>query len=363
MPKIYDEVLKQEVYVQEKITPEIGKDIPLEDIKPDIEVSIEDIDDDIDDGIQKEEDQQKQLQSLFVRAAGAGNTAMKKNCRVLQSGFANITQSFHNANSYDRHGKYWNYYHGGLDLVKNPHYLDYITPHTAGTVVGIRTNCKGFEPNGSYGNYVLVKHKNGYFTMYAHLAVGTIKVKLGQKVTRSTVLAYMDNTGTSYGGHLHWEVRNKSGVRIDPEPYLNADLPNMSKVTFRTYDLKKKAWLPAVKNGTAGVNTAGNAGHKMGAITIKSDTLKRYRIKRRGLKGWEDATFEYGTTEGLYAGNKKRAITAIAIKDKKLAYKVQFLDGTWSSTVYGKNYDIEKPKTGYAGDGKKPIAQIMIWVI
>ena len=35
----------------------------------------------------------------------------------------------------------------------------------------------------------------------------------------------MGNSGNSYGAHLHFEVRNESDGRIDPTPYLDADLP------------------------------------------------------------------------------------------------------------------------------------------
>ena len=148
------------------------------------------------------------------------------NSRVIKGKATTMTQPFHNAG-----GKGYNYYHGGVDLTGfNGSYniLDWIVAHTAGTVVGLRTDCTGYE-NGSYGNYVLLQHSNKYYTMYAHLAYGHVKVKLGQTVKTGETLGYMDNTGHSFGGHLHWEVRTPSGVKIDPEPYLDADLPGMLK--------------------------------------------------------------------------------------------------------------------------------------
>ena len=144
--------------------------------------------------------------------------------RVIQGKQTTMTQPFHYTGE-----KGYSYYHSGVDLTGfNGSYniLDWIVAHSAGTVVDLRLNCTGFE-EGSYGNYVLLKHSNGYFTMYAHLAYGFVKVKLGQTVKKGEVLGYMDNTGTSYGGHLHWEVRTPAGEMIDPEPYLNADLPGM----------------------------------------------------------------------------------------------------------------------------------------
>lgn len=137
-----------------------------------------------------------------------------------------MTQPFHYAGE-----KGYNYYHGGVDLVGtngNYNILDWITAHSDGVVVDIRTNCTGYE-DGTYGNYVLLKHSNNYYTMYAHLAYGYVRVVYGQVVKKGDVLGYMDNTGHSFGGHLHWEVRTPAGVCIDPEPYINADLPGMLK--------------------------------------------------------------------------------------------------------------------------------------
>ena len=296
---------------------------------------------------------------------------MQSKCRVLQSGDANITQTFHRANTTDRHGRYWDYYHGGIDLVRNPHYLDWIVAHTAGTVVGIRVNCTGFEGGGSYGNYVLLKHKNGYYTMYAHLAFGTQKVKLGDKVKKGQVLAYMDNTGTSYGGHLHWEVRNKEGGRIDPEPYLNADLPGMNKksVTARGYDATKKAWLPKVKNKTLATTTQiiGNPYHRLGAVTIKVANIKNfegYNVWTNGKKTFGKKITEYGVHKGEYAGSKLRGAVAVAIDCPSVAFKVKIKKTQkWLPTVYGKHYNLKDPVKGDAGNGKDIIDEIIIWIV
>lgn len=145
-------------------------------------------------------------------------------CRVLQSRDCRITQPFHYKGD-----KGYTYYHGGIDLVRYFAQLDWIVAHTEGKVIGIETKYTGQVRDGSYGNYVWVMHPNGYSTFYAHLAYNTIKVHLGEYVTKGQVLGYMDNTGHSEGGHLHWEVRTPENVQIDPEPYLNAELPNSYK--------------------------------------------------------------------------------------------------------------------------------------
>jgi len=59
---------------------------------------------------------------------------------------------------------------------------------------------------GQYGNYVRIRHANGYQTAYAHmrnLAPGTIA---GARVRQGQVVGYLGSTGLSSGPHLHYEV-------------------------------------------------------------------------------------------------------------------------------------------------------------
>ena len=76
---------------------------------------------------------------------------------------------------------------------------------------------KGYEPLG-FGNYIVIRHRYGFFTKYAHL--DKVYVKEGQNVTQGEVVGAMGNTGLSTGPHLHYEVRIGSQV-VDPERYLN----------------------------------------------------------------------------------------------------------------------------------------------
>ena len=167
---------------------------------------------------------------------------MARKCRVLQSGVCDVTCW------YGQDG------HKGIDLVnvnsQGTHILGWIVAHSEGEVVSLRTDCKGWEGNGSYGNYVKLRHNDGYYTLYAHIAYGTIKVKKGQHVSKGQVLGYMGATGFADGGHLHWEVRNTSDSRIDPTPYLDKDLPNNDKLINVYYRVKTKenGWLDEVKN-------------------------------------------------------------------------------------------------------------------
>lgn len=57
---------------------------------------------------------------------------------------------------------------------------------------------------GAYGNYVKIKHRNGMYTVYAHLS--KIFVNVGQRVNKGCKIALSGNTGRTTGPHLHYEV-------------------------------------------------------------------------------------------------------------------------------------------------------------
>jgi murein DD-endopeptidase MepM/ murein hydrolase activator NlpD len=68
-----------------------------------------------------------------------------------------------------------------------------------------------------YGNLVVIDHRNGYETRYAHLQA--FFVTAGQSVGQGTQIGAMGSTGNSSGVHVHFEIRHK-GVRKNPEMYL-----------------------------------------------------------------------------------------------------------------------------------------------
>jgi len=57
---------------------------------------------------------------------------------------------------------------------------------------------------GSYGNVIVIDHKFGMMTRYAHLS--SFNVRAGQRVKRGEVVGLVGSTGRSNGPHLHYEV-------------------------------------------------------------------------------------------------------------------------------------------------------------
>lgn len=69
----------------------------------------------------------------------------------------------------------------------------------------------------SYGYNIVISHKNGMETRYAHLS--KIEVNKGAKVKQGQLIGYSGNTGQSTGPHLHFEVII-NGKKEDPLNYI-----------------------------------------------------------------------------------------------------------------------------------------------
>jgi murein DD-endopeptidase MepM/ murein hydrolase activator NlpD len=66
---------------------------------------------------------------------------------------------------------------------------------------------------GGYGNLVVIDHREGFQTWYAHLS--SVTSWRGEVVTGGTRIGYVGSTGYSTGPHLHFEVRH-GNTPVDP---------------------------------------------------------------------------------------------------------------------------------------------------
>jgi murein DD-endopeptidase MepM/ murein hydrolase activator NlpD len=105
------------------------------------------------------------------------------------------------------------YRHQGIDF-----------PVPEGTQVGaagVGTTIFAGYNNGGFGNLVVVQHRLGYTSWYAHLS--SITSWVGEQVEGGTRIGYVGSTGRSTGPHLHFEVR-RYDTPIDPAPLFVAPL-------------------------------------------------------------------------------------------------------------------------------------------
>lgn len=65
---------------------------------------------------------------------------------------------------------------------------------------------KAVSQTTSYGKHVIIKHKDGSRSLYAHMS--SLNVKQGDSVKQGDILGVMGETGNAAGVHLHFEYSN-----------------------------------------------------------------------------------------------------------------------------------------------------------
>ncbi|MEV6615499.1 M23 family metallopeptidase [Streptomyces sp. NPDC051051] len=121
------------------------------------------------------------------------------------------TRRFRLSAGYAARGSHWAHRHTGQDFA-----VPGGTPvYAVGPGTVRATTC-----GDGFGNQVVVRHPDGYFTQYAHLS--RIDVRRGGRVAAGQRLGLAGATGNVTGPHLHFEVRITPymGSAVSPLPWL-----------------------------------------------------------------------------------------------------------------------------------------------
>ena len=89
----------------------------------------------------------------------------------------------------------------------------------------------------SYGNYVIIKHDDGKYTIYAHLKKSGVKTS--GTVKQGDVIGYIGNSGSSSDWHLHFQIftnpSNLSSSSLNP-------MPTNTNITIRNKYVLPDGW-------------------------------------------------------------------------------------------------------------------------
>jgi len=107
-------------------------------------------------------------------------------------------------------GSRWGKPHEGLDIAAQRG--SHILASNSGVTV-----YSGNELGG-YGNIIVIAHRGGFFSVYAHNKDNY--VTKGQIVKKGQVIGRVGNTGKSTGPHLHFEVR-RQGQPLNPSKFVS----------------------------------------------------------------------------------------------------------------------------------------------
>lgn len=115
-------------------------------------------------------------------------------------------------------------FHRGIDITTRAGSL--VMASADGTVHSTRWR-------SAYGKTVILKHRFGLSTVYAHLS--DYNVKPGDWIRRGQVIGFVGNTGRSTGPHLHYEVRI-GDMSVNPLRYLShqarVKLPKLERINI-----------------------------------------------------------------------------------------------------------------------------------
>jgi murein DD-endopeptidase MepM/ murein hydrolase activator NlpD len=101
---------------------------------------------------------------------------------------------------------------------------------------------------GQYGNYIRIRHANGYQTAYGHMSRLAQGAAPGVKVRQGQVIGFVGSTGLSSGPHLHFEVLvnnqfvDPMSIQVPREHQLvERELGEFQKERARIDDLMRRA--------------------------------------------------------------------------------------------------------------------------
>ena len=116
--------------------------------------------------------------------------------------------------TYGQQGALWKAGHKGIDLVAENRDI-YSTCDGVVRVVA-------YDATG-WGQYVSIGDSQGRRHLFCHLVQGSVRVKAGDRVTRTTVIGTMGASGNVTGTHLHYQLQQGEEV-LDPTTWLG--IPN-----------------------------------------------------------------------------------------------------------------------------------------
>ena len=86
-----------------------------------------------------------------------------------------------------------------------------------------------------FGNCVIIDHGNSEYSVLAHMQLGSVRVKVGERVAAGQVLGSLGNSGDAFGPHLHYQLQSGPQLFHDqglPFRFQNIDVPQLSRGRF-----------------------------------------------------------------------------------------------------------------------------------
>lgn len=109
-------------------------------------------------------------------------------------------------------------------------------------------------PFSSFGNYIRIRHANGYETAYAHMSRFGRGMRAGARVRQGQVIGYVGTTGRSTGPHLHYEVMLR-GRQMNPMTLRVANGRNLEGRALELFMIERER-IDSIRNVRARENAS-----------------------------------------------------------------------------------------------------------
>jgi len=147
--------------------------------------------------------QAAQQQQQQQQSGGSANVSGGGGATLLWPSYCTIITSYYGNRLHPEYGYYR--MHKGVDIGASAR-TDIWAP-ADGIVI---TSAK----DSGYGNYVVIRHDNGYYTLCAHM--DSRAVSAGQRVSQGQTIGYVGSTGVSTGYHIHYEIWDSNMNTMNP---------------------------------------------------------------------------------------------------------------------------------------------------
>jgi len=130
---------------------------------------------------------------------------------------------------------------------------------------------------GGYGKTIMIKHQNGYKTLYAHMNGYRKGMRRGKWVKKGQVIGYVGNTGMSTGPHLHFGLY-KNNRAINPNSVVKitkSKLTGKKRKEFFSYIKKYKQEIEVALNDYSNPTKEKSFNYIVSLDKSKEDTIQQ----------------------------------------------------------------------------------------
>ena len=208
--------------------------------------------------------------------------------------------------------------------------------------ISIRAPGAPSAANRKAGNSVVIEHGDGWETQYAHLRLGSVKVRAGDYVKAGDVLGTVGLSGQTEFPHLHFEVR-RLGRTVDPfvgleggEPCNAGAAPLWTARAVRMLEYRASGVLDAGISGNEPVLANGQLDRANLKPLLRSSGAAIFWAQLYGLRDGDIQELRFIGPDGKVIAQRRVPVTRN--RAQSLAYIGAIRHSSWPAGVYRGEY-------------------------